>query len=163
MKTLIEAPGVSLSEPLTPTVARTATAPFPERLPAPSDRRQLVRTVPNPGPGADYIVLFEIETTPSFSLGPLKFVARYVPDKLLLDPACLADYLHALTQPEWPTLEAVALAMRDDFGNEVIPRWIEIVVSPSDTNLEAARHSVLVEDRQPQWNNPNLLARLSGC
>jgi 7-cyano-7-deazaguanine reductase len=116
--------------------------------------------VPNPDPGTDYVVRFEMETTPSFSLGPLKFVTRYVPDKLLLKPACLGDYLHALTQPDWPTLESAALAMRDDFGNEVVPRWIAIVVSPSEANLEVARHSVLVEDRQPQWDNPNLLARL---
>jgi 7-cyano-7-deazaguanine reductase len=119
--------------------------------------------VPNPDPGTDYVVRFEMETTPSFSLGPLKFVTRYVPDKLLLKPACLGDYLHALTQPDWPTLESAALAMRDDFGNEVVPRWIAIAVSPSEANLEVARHSVLVEDRQPQWDNPNLLTRLQDC
>jgi len=127
------------------------------------DRRYLVHTEPNPDPGSDYVVRFEMETTPSFALGPLKFVARYVPDKLLLKPSCLGDYLHALTQPQWPSLEAVALAMRDDFGNEVLPRWIEILVSPSEASLEIARHSVLVEDRQPQWDNPNLLARLNDC
>lgn len=163
MKSLIKAPVSSLSEPLSATVPETHTGPATERLPAPSDRRQIVRTVANPDPGLDYVVRFEIETTPSFALGPLKFVARYVPDKLLLDPACLSAYLHALTQPKWPTLEAVALAMRDDFGNEVIPRWIEIAVSPAETSLGIARHSVLVEDRQPQWDNPNLLARLGGC
>jgi 7-cyano-7-deazaguanine reductase len=57
----------------------------------------------------------------------------------------------------------LALAMRDDFGNEVIPRWIEIVVSPSEANHETTRHSVLVEERQPRWDNPNLLARLLDC
>lgn len=130
---------------------------------ASTNRRHLVRTDPNPDPGSDYVVRFEMETTPAFSLGPLKFVARYVPDKLLLKPSCLADYLHALTQPDWPNLEAVALAMRDDLSNEVLPRWIEIVVSPSEASLEIARHSVLVKDRQPQWDNPNLLARLKDC
>ena len=135
----------------------------PETSAAPRNRRQLVRTAPNPDPGSDYLVRFEIETTPSFALGPLRFVTRYVPDKLLLEPSCLGDYFHALTQPEWPTLEAMALAMRDDLGNEVIPRWIEIVVSPARASLETARHSVLVEERQPQWDNPNLLARLGDC
>ncbi len=129
----------------------------------PLDRRHLVRTAANPDTGSDYIIRFEMRTTPSFALGPLKFVARYVPDRLLLDPSCLKTYLHALTQPAWPTLEAMVLAMRDDLGNELIPRWLEIVVSPSEASLESARHSVLVEDRQPQWNNPNLLARLRGC
>lgn len=130
---------------------------------ATQDRRLLLRTVPNPDHGSDYVVRFEIETTPSFSLGPLKIVVRYVPDKLLLEPASLSDYVHALTQPRWTSLESVVLAMRDDFGNEVIPRWIEIVVSPSESSLDIARHSVLVEDRQPQWDNRNLLARLRDC
>jgi hypothetical protein len=151
-----------------------ASAPLSETLPQPDigadaaiattprNRRHLVATLPNPDPGSDYVVRFDVETTPSFALGPLKFIARYVPDRLLLDPSCLSDYLHALTQPDWPSLEALAVAMRDDISNEVIPRWIEILVSPSDASLKIARHSVLVEDRQPQWDNPRLLARLSG-
>ena len=163
MKTLIEAPTDTFAEPLAGTLPQTTTQPAAATQTTARDRRVLLRTTPNPDPGCDYMVRFEMETTPSFALGPLKFVTRYVPDKLLLNPSCLSDYLHALTQPEWPNLESAVLAMRDDLENEVIPRWIEIVVSPSDTNLEIRRHSVLVEDRQPQWDNPNLLARLDDC
>lgn len=163
MKTLITPPAGSPPGSRMDAVPDEATETVAGKYAAPQNRRQLVRTAPNPDPGSDYLVRFEIETTPSFALGPLKFVTRYVPDKLLLEPSFLGDYFHALTQPEWPTLEAMALAMRDDFGNEAIPRWIEIVVSPSRASLEIARHSVLVEERQPQWDNPNLLARLGDC
>ncbi len=163
MNTLIKAPTNLLAEPLAGAVPLTITEPVTTTYTPSQVRRVLLRTVSNPDPGTDYVVRFEMETTPSFALGPLKFVTRYVPDKLLLKPSCLGDYLQALTQPEWPTLESAALAMRDDFGNEVVPRWIAIVVSPSKSDLEVARHSVLVEDRQPQWDNPNLLARLQDC
>jgi len=163
MKASIKSPTSSLTAPLANTPPEGDTEPISETRAPPRDRRHLVRTVANPDPGSDYVARFEIETTPSFALGPLKFIARYVPDKLLLEPSCLRDYFHELTQPEWPTLEALALAMLDDFRNEVIPRWIEIVVSPSESSLEIARHSVLVKDRQPQWDNPNLLARLGDC
>lgn len=160
MKSLIKPPAASLSDPLTTEVFGTTTDPTARQNTSPLDRRDLLRTMPNPDPISDYVVRFEIESTPSFALGPLKFVARYVPDKVLLDPSFLNEYLLALTQPEWPALEALALAMRDDFGNELIPRWIEIVVSPLDASIDNLRHSVLVKDRQPQWDNPRLLARL---
>lgn len=160
MKSLIKPPAASLSDPLTTEVSGTTTDPTARQNTSPLDRRDLLRTMPNPDPISDYVVRFEIESTPSFALGPLKFVARYVPDKVLLDPSCLNEYLLALTQPEWPALEALALAMRDDFGNELIPRWIEIVVSPLDASIDNLRHSVLVKDRQPQWDNARLLARL---
>lgn len=163
MNTLIKASTNLLAEPLAGVVPLTTTEPVTRTQTVAQDRRVLLRTAPNPDPGSDYVVRLEMETTPSFALGPLKIVTRYVPDKLLLKPSCLDDYLHALTQPEWPTLESAALAMRDDLGNEVVPRWIAILVSPSEADLEAARHSVLIEDRQPQWDNPNLLARLQEC
>lgn len=163
MKTLVETSASSLNEPLRGPLPQTSPCPLAGTRAALRDRRDLMRTLPNPDPGTDYVVRFEMETTPSFALGPLRFLTRYVPDKRILEPSCLGDYLHALTQPDWPNLEAVALAMRDDFGNEVIPRWIEIVVSPSEANHETTRHSVLVEERQPRWDNPNLLARLLDC
>lgn len=161
MKNPIEGPATT-STPLSETLAQADTGADAATRTAPRHRRHLVAIVPNPDPGSDYVVRFDVETTPSFALGPLKFIVRYVPDRSLLDPSCLSDYLHALTQPNWPSLEALAVAMRDDISNEVIPRWIEILVSPSDASLEIARHSVLVEDRQPQWDNPRLLARLCG-
>lgn len=162
MKNLFKAPpGVSMTAPpaVSDPASETETASGGS-APRP-DRHQLVRTAPNPDPGCDYVVRFELETTPSFAVGPLEFVVHYVPDKLVLDPTCLGDYLFALTQPEWSTLESLALAMRDDLVNELIPRWMEIAVSPAEASLETARHSVLLEDRQPHWDNPNLLARLN--
>lgn len=160
MKSPINSPGTSLSEPLATEISGATTDPTARQNTNPLDRRELLRTMPNPDPTSDYVVRFEVESAPSSDLGPLNFVVRYVPDKVLLDPSYLSEYLRALTQPEWSCLEALALAMRDDFGNELIPRWIEIVVSPLNASLENMRHSVLVKDRQPQWDNPRLLSRL---
>ena len=49
----------------------------------------------------------------------------------------------------------------DDINNEVVARWVQITVSspdPTDSALEF--HGIVLEDRQPKWDNPALLSRL---
>ena len=67
----------------------------------------------------------------------------------------------ALGGLDWKTLEAVAVAVLDDVNNEVVPRWVQVAVSYENADAgERERHAVLIEDRQPGWDNPSLLARL---
>jgi 7-cyano-7-deazaguanine reductase len=44
----------------------------------------------------------------------------------------------------------------DDLNNELVPRWVELTVE-RDAPLP---HRVVIEDRQPNWDNPQLMARL---
>ena len=78
---------------------------------APEARRQL-STAANPDAHSDYVVGIEIETPPLPGLGGVRVALRYVPDKLILRPACLEGYLSALACPQWTSLEALALALR---------------------------------------------------
>ncbi len=77
----------------------------------------------------------------------------YVPDKLIVARAAFERYLAALGDHDWPAPEALAVATLGDFNNELVPRWVSVIV-------ERDRHQVVVEDRQPGWQNPALLAHL---
>ena len=50
------------------------------------------------------------------------------------------------------------MTMLDDVNNELIPRWaqVELTAGPGDAG---DCHGVIIEDRQPGWDNPALLAR----
>jgi 7-cyano-7-deazaguanine reductase len=122
--------------------------------------RRLLATAANPDVHADYVVGIEAETPALSALGTVRLALRYVPDKRILRPACLDGYLAALARRQWISLEGLALALRDDLDNELVPRWLELSVHPVEA-LSAIRHRVLVEDRQPHWHNPTLLARLT--
>lgn len=123
------------------------------------EARPLLSTAANPDAHSDYVVGIEAETPLLPGLGGVRVALRYVPDKLILQPACLDGYLSALACPQWTTLEALALALQDDLNDALVPRWLELSIHPLEA-LSAVRHSVLVEDRQPHWHNPALLARL---
>ena len=85
----------------------------------------------------------------------------YVPDKVVLDAAAFGRYLEALTRGGWTSLEPLAVAVLDDVNNEAVPRWVQVVVSgPDALHPGVEKHSVVVEDRQPRWDNAPLLSRL---
>ena len=69
-----------------------------------------------------------------------------------------ARYLAAFEQGSEKTLEQLAIAVLEDINNEVVPRWVQIVAT-RDSGGETEQH-VLIEDRQPKWDNAALLARL---
>lgn len=57
---------------------------------------------------------------------------------------------------------ALAMALLGDFSNELVPRWIEIVVVTESSGPAGERtHRVVLQDRQPKWRNDDLLSRLS--
>jgi hypothetical protein len=117
----------------------------------PLQRRALLGTQANPSPGADFLVTLEAEAVGG------ALTVTYVPDRLLLDRADFAAYLAAVTAQSWPALEALGVAMRDDLGDVLVPRWLRVSLRRSQDGLT---HSVRLEDRQPRWNNEALLAGL---
>jgi len=82
---------------------------------------------------------------------------RYVPDKLIVEPDALARYVGQLAARDHDGPEDIALAILADLNNETVPRWVEVACA----HRPAPRHRVLVEDRQPNWDNPALLGRLT--
>lgn len=111
-------------------------------------RRERLTTAPNPDARHDYLVTLTGAPQPGTRLE-----LRYVPDRWVIEPAGFAAYLDGLTTFTGG-LEALALAVLDDIGNELVPRWSEV-------RVESASHRVVVEERQPAWDNPHLFARMA--
>ncbi len=59
--------------------------------------------------------------------------------------------------------EELALAIIEDINNEVVPRWVQVQIETrTDTpQPNASAYRVLIEDRQPNWDNPQITARAS--
>lgn len=112
-------------------------------------RRERLTTAPSPDSRHDFLVELRGETAGT------RLTVRLVPDRLVLIPASFAAYL-----ADWPQipdgLEALAVALLDDLNNELVPRWVE-VTAERDAPLP---HRVVIEDRQPNWDNPQLTGRL---
>lgn len=121
-------------------------------------RRTLLATTPNPGQRQDYMVMLEGTFAVGWTDHPVRATLRYVADRCVLSLDAFNAYLDALTGGDEPTLEAVAMTMLDDVNNELIPRWaqVELTAGPGRTG---DCHRVIIEDRQPGWDNPTLLAR----
>jgi 7-cyano-7-deazaguanine reductase len=111
----------------------------------------------NPNPRIDYLVRLEGTLWREDRQGETAITLHYVPDRLLLRAAAFDDYLKHLTTVEaGPSLpERLALRVLGDVNDELVPRWLQVVVG-------AGPHRVLVEDRQPKWDNRALLDRVSG-
>jgi 7-cyano-7-deazaguanine reductase len=101
-----------------------------------------------------------MKTPASPIVGAVDVSIHYVPDKLILKPQGVRDYLSELVRSEWPTVEAMAISLRDDISNETVPRWLGVRVTPIENAHLGYRQSVILEDRQPQWDNSSLLARI---
>ncbi len=121
----------------------------PDRL----ERRARIVTTPNPNRDIDYLTRLDRP----LSGEELSIAVSYVPDKWLLDPKGFDAYLATLAPRAWDTLQALALAVLDDINNEVVPRWVQVKVD--ETCADGARTEIIVEDRQPRWDNPALLSR----
>lgn len=122
-------------------------------------RRSRLVTTANPNPRHDYFVTLSGELRLPALAASVSATLRYVPDRLVLQPNVLATYLTTIEGISWQTLEAVATALLADVNNEVIPRWVHIHLGASGADGRG-RHEIDVEDRQPNWENAGLIARL---
>ena len=86
---------------------------------------------------------------------------RYVPDKLILEARSFGIYLEALAEIVWSNPEDLAVTVISDLNNEAVCRWMQVSVSVPELSHHAVdTHDVMIEDRQPGWDNPALLGRL---
>ena len=111
-------------------------------------RRGRLGPAANPDQAIDYLVRLDGVLAAAATL-----TVCYVPDKLIVGETDFDTYLEALGDQDWSSPEALAVATLGDFNNELVPRWVGVI-------LERDRHKVFVEDRQPGWHNATLLARL---
>lgn len=119
-------------------------------------RRAMLAPDPNPDRNLDFVSSLSGRLN---ALGASVEVAlRYVPDALVVRPDAFAAYLSALEDATWLSHENLASTILQDVSNELVPRWVQV-----STRMETAgqpEHRVLVEDRQPHWDNPALLSHL---
>jgi NADPH-dependent 7-cyano-7-deazaguanine reductase QueF len=125
-------------------------------------RRNHIETTPNPDERLDYVVTLTGTIGLRTAAGSCQISIRYIPDKLIISQASFAAYLQAVGEMEWANLEEAATAMLEDMGNEVVARWMQLRASLStDISRRASpNHQIVLEDKQPQWDNASLLARL---
>jgi len=125
------------------------------------DRRSLLAPTANPDPSHDYLSTLTCDAIHQ-RIGKLNLTIRYIPDRLILTQNSLDTYLTAFNGLDLNTVEQATLILLDDINDSLIPRWIE--VSVTDDNMSDSTpmfgHSATVEDRQPGWDNPRLIARL---
>lgn len=121
--------------------------------PAVRRRERLVATA-NPESALDYLSILQGETPDAAA----RLTVSYVPDKLTVSVDSFADYLSGFEAEIFQSLESLALAVLKDINNEIVPRWVQ--VAATRTGEHATEHHVVVEDRQPKWDNPALLSRL---
>ena len=127
-------------------------------------RRGLLRMTPNPEGRLDYVVTLKghIGTTQESRQATVQL--SYVPDKFILEDTAFRQYLDALADAEWSVIEELAALILHDLNNEVVARWARVSVART-ARSEAAEgserlHTVTIEDRQPHWDNQELLTRL---
>ncbi len=127
--------------------------------PDPVTRRGILETRANPQTALDYLVAID-----ATAASPGRTIhLRYVPDKLLLRPDSFGTYLTMLTGSSDTPPEEHAITIIEDINNEVVPRWVQVQVrsTPEDRRAAVNGYRVVVEDRQPNWDNPNIIPRSS--
>ena len=126
-----------------------------------SERRKHLPTTRNPDGKLDYVTTRVGHMAAVSDMERSSVTLRYVPDKLILEPAAFGKYLDVLGTVEWPTLEEAAAVILNDINNELIARWVQVSIdTPDQVHPGIASHEVLLEDQQPKWSNPELLSRL---
>ena len=124
------------------------------------ERRGHLTSTANPDKKLDYIVTLEGHLPNSHSHSR-HIVLRYVPDRDVLDAKAFGAYLEALATDTWNTPEDLAVTVLTDINNEIVARWIQVSLRVPELQHHAVQtHAVVIEDRQPGWDNAGLLSRL---
>ena len=119
-------------------------------------RQASIETLSNPNTANDYLCRQVSEIGMN---NPIMVSLCYVPGKLIISTESFGQYLHSLNISSDLSLESLAHTILDDLNNELVPRWIQISLFANDHGLDRG-HKILIEDREPRWDNPNLLSRL---
>ncbi|MBL4748839.1 MAG: hypothetical protein JKY17_08880 [Magnetovibrio sp.] len=123
------------------------------------DRRALLNSKDNPGRKLDYVITLA-GNLPTCNQAR-KIVLRYIPDREILDAEAFGHYLQAVEKTQWDTPEDLAVTLLTDVNNEIVARWVQVSLSaPKNQDGIVSTHGVVLEDRQPGWDNRTLLGRL---
>lgn len=124
------------------------------------ERRALLAVSDNPDKKIDYLVTLSGHLPGGGGASQVVEI-RYVPDRFIMESESLGRYLEALSNMKWDAPEDLAVTVLTDINNEVVARWAQVSVSvPEMQHLAVDTHAVVIEDRQPGWDNPGLLGRL---
>ena len=125
------------------------------------ERRALLTISINPDETLDYITGMQGTLLTLNTSQPTNLATRYVPDRLIVNPESFSNYLVALSEQPWQSLEELATTFLGDLSNQLVARWICIKATVAEGSYPGlGAHEVLIEDRQPEWNNPSLLSRV---
>lgn len=119
-----------------------------------TERRALIHSQSNPNKALDYVVTLKDGDQ---SRG-IEVSFRYIPDKVILDRAGFTTYLQAVLENS-TTLEEAGTTILEDMNNELVARWLQVKLAQHQGDL--SEHLVVLEDHQPQWNNPHLKDRFA--
>ena len=113
------------------------------------ERRAILATGVNPDRRVDYVVSLKGRFPMRPNADAARVRVRYVPDKHVLDPTAFGRYLDALGRLAWPSLEEVAVTLLTDINNEVVARWVQVVISaPDESESHVVGHSVSMAEQK---------------
>ena len=129
------------------------------------ERRALLPTRPNHAANLDYVI--SVGFALPLAGGEARLFVRYVPDRTLLDTELLEPYLQAVAaaqngDTDSEAVEPAAVMVLGDLASELVARWVQVLVRRDgpDGSDGSGAEEILVEDRQPNWNNAPLLSGL---
>lgn len=116
-----------------------------------AQRRERIDLTPLPHPRHDAVVTLATERN------GISVRLRYVPDRDVIVPASFETYLEAAFLELDGALVAMAQTVLEDINDQAIPCWMEILLVRTDGAIE---EKACVEEKQPRWQDPGILARL---
>ncbi|MEQ8193581.1 MAG: hypothetical protein RIB59_03740 [Rhodospirillales bacterium] len=122
--------------------------------------RDLLKVLPNPETKIDYVATLKGRIGTAQEGRRAVVTLRYVPDKYILEEDAFRRYLDDLANASWKSIEELAALILHDVNNEVIGRWVQIKVETKAAEGAERLHAAVIEDRQPNWDNPQILSRL---
>ena len=124
-------------------------------------RRELLTTQTNPDVTIDYLVSLQGQIRQGKNT-PFSVKICYVPDQHILIKTSLIDYFEGVGHETFSSMEHAGILLLNDFCNELVPRWLMITLSQIiDVRGYSQRHEIRLHDRQPNWNNSQLLSNFT--
>jgi 7-cyano-7-deazaguanine reductase len=127
-----------------------------------NERRKLLAPIPNPD--TDHEIMVQLERLVTFPENQKSINVRimYVPDRLVLPSENLESYFSVISNADYNSLESLAVRILDDINNEIVPCWVQVDISTlGKDGSEEVNTLITAIDRQPDWDNPNLLSRIN--